>query len=99
MAGRIVGRLLTPGTFDKWQKQHENEHQTVSWLCCDLATAIAITRPVADLGGHVNPPLILNSVLRVSLPSVILYKHLLNSHAYVVVNPLLIFLDPPLQAI
>ena len=23
-------RLLTPGTFDKWQKQHKNEHQTVS---------------------------------------------------------------------
>ena len=36
---------------------------------------------------HVNPPLILNSVLRVSLPSVILY----NSHR--LVNPLLIFLD------
>ena len=34
-----------------------------------------------------NPPLILNSVLMVSLPSVILYKHLLNSHRLVVVNP------------
>ena len=43
-----------------------------------------------------NPPLILNSVLMVSLPSVILYKHLLNSHRLVVVNPLLIFLDLPL---
>ena len=42
-----------------------------------------------------NPPLILNSVLRVSLPSVILYKHLLNSHRLVVVKPLLIYLDPP----
>ena len=39
-------RLLTPGTFDKWQKQHENEHQTVSWLCCDLA--IAIARPYSN---------------------------------------------------
>ena len=44
----------------------------------------------------VEPPLILNSVLMVSLPSVILYKHLLNSHRLVVVNPLLIFLDLPL---
>ena len=39
---------------------------------------------VADLGGSQGasePPLILNSVLlMVSLPSVILYKHLLNSH-------------------
>ena len=45
---------------------------------------------LADLGGHrehVNPPLTLNSVLMVSLPSVILYKHLLNSHRLVVVNP------------
>ena len=32
---------------------------------------------------HVNPPLILNSVYMVS----ILYKHLLNSHRLVVVNP------------
>ena len=37
--------------------------------------------------GAREPPLILNSVLMVSLPSVILYKHLLNSHRLVVVNP------------
>ena len=45
---------------------------------------------LADLGGSQGarePPLILNSVLMVSLPSVILYKHLLNSHHLVVVNP------------
>ena len=45
---------------------------------------------LADLGGSQGarePPLIMNSVLMVSLPSVILYKHLLNSHRLVVVNP------------
>ena len=48
--------------------------------------------------GAREPPLILNSVLRVSLPSVILYKYLLILIAItvVVVNPLWIFLDPPL---
>ena len=46
--------------------------------------------PLADLGGSQGarePPLILNSVLMVSLPSVILYKHLLKSHRLLVVNP------------
>ena len=57
---------------------------------CITSPPIHIT--LADLGEghreHVNPPLILNSVLMVSLPSVILYKRLLNnSHCLVVVNP------------
>ena len=23
-------------TFDKWQQEYERDHQTLSWLCCDL---------------------------------------------------------------
>ena len=47
-ADKWPDELLTLGTFDKWQKQHKNEHQTISWLCCDLA--IAITRPYSNQG-------------------------------------------------
>ena len=36
LAGRPGKRQVTKATFDKWQKQHEKEHQTVSWLCCEL---------------------------------------------------------------
>ena len=27
---------ITKATFEKWQKEHEIEHQTLSWLRCDL---------------------------------------------------------------
>lgn len=27
---------ITKPTFEKWQKEHEIEHQTLSWLRCDL---------------------------------------------------------------
>lgn len=36
-------RQITKATFEKWQKQHELEHQTLSWLRCELD----------DKGGHV----------------------------------------------
>ena len=29
-------RQITKSTFEKWQKEHEIEHQTLSWLRCDL---------------------------------------------------------------
>ena len=29
-------RQITKATFEKWQKEHETEHQTLSWLRCDL---------------------------------------------------------------
>lgn len=29
-------RQTTKATFEKWQKQYEIEHQTLSWLQCDL---------------------------------------------------------------
>ena len=29
-------RQITKATFEKWQKGHEIEHQTLSWLRCDL---------------------------------------------------------------
>ena len=27
-------RKVTVTTFEKWQKQFDKEHQTLSWLCC-----------------------------------------------------------------
>ena len=29
-------RQITKATFEKWQKEHEIEQQTLSWLRCDL---------------------------------------------------------------
>ena len=29
-------RQVTKSTFDKWQQEHERDHQTRSWLRCDL---------------------------------------------------------------
>ena len=29
-------RQITKATFEKWQKEFEMEHQTLSWLRCDL---------------------------------------------------------------
>ena len=29
-------RQVTKSTFDKWQKEYERDHQTLSWLRCDL---------------------------------------------------------------
>ena len=29
-------RQITKATFEKWQKEHEIEPQTLSWLRCDL---------------------------------------------------------------
>ena len=29
-------RQLTVATFQKWQRIHEQEHQTLTWLCCKL---------------------------------------------------------------
>ena len=29
-------RQITKATFEKWQKEHEIEHQMLSWLQCDL---------------------------------------------------------------
>lgn len=29
-------RQITKSTFEKWQRDHEKEHQTLSWLPCDL---------------------------------------------------------------
>ena len=29
-------RQITKSTFDKWQQEHERDHQTRSWLRCDL---------------------------------------------------------------
>ena len=29
-------RQVTKATFEKWQQEHEKDHQTLSWLRCDL---------------------------------------------------------------
>ena len=29
-------RQVTKAIFEKWQQEHEKDHQTLSWLCCDL---------------------------------------------------------------
>ena len=29
-------RQVTKATFDKWQHEYEKDHQTLSWLRCDL---------------------------------------------------------------
>ena len=36
LAGHPGKRQVTKATFDKWQRQQEKEHQTVSWLRCNL---------------------------------------------------------------
>ena len=35
-AGSSELLCITKSTFEKWQKEHEIEHQTLSWLRCDL---------------------------------------------------------------
>jgi len=35
-AKKTKGRQFTKSTFDKWQREHEREHQTLTWLRCDL---------------------------------------------------------------
>ena len=29
-------RQVTKATFEKWQQEHERDHQTLSWLRCEL---------------------------------------------------------------
>jgi len=29
-------RQVPKATFEKWQQEHEREHQTLSWLRCEL---------------------------------------------------------------
>jgi len=29
-------RKLSRATFDKWKRENEVSHQTMTWLCCEL---------------------------------------------------------------
>jgi len=35
-ASKTSKRQVTKATFEKWQQEYEKDHQTRSWLCCDL---------------------------------------------------------------
>ena len=35
-SAKMAKRQITKATFEKWQKENDMEHQTLSWLRCDF---------------------------------------------------------------
>ena len=35
-SSKKAARRLSRATFDKWKRDNEVSHQTMSWLCCEL---------------------------------------------------------------